>query len=82
MLRQNRVRVHTANELDAIASLQHIDITSPFEFYMSLKATMLHSYRHFPIFDQLFLQFWQAESIISERFCIPSEDLDEGGKRQ
>lgn len=60
LLRKNRVPVHTAKELDVIAALQHIDISSLSQFYMVLKATMLVSNKYFPIFDQLFRQFWSA----------------------
>ena len=55
LLRNNGVPVHTANELDAIAALQFIDINSRFEFYMALKTTLLVSNRYFPVFDLLFL---------------------------
>ena len=60
LLRKNRVPVHTAKELDAIAALQYVDISKLSEFYMALKATMLVSNKHFPIFDQLFAQFWSG----------------------
>jgi len=60
LLRKNRVPVHTAKELDAIAALQYVDISKLSEFYMALKATMLVSNKHFPIFDQLFTQFWSG----------------------
>jgi len=60
LLRKNRVPVHTAKVLDAIAALQHVDINKLSEFYMALKAAMLASNKHFPIFDQLFMQFWSG----------------------
>ncbi|MBU3947546.1 MAG: VWA domain-containing protein [Proteobacteria bacterium] len=61
LLRINRVPVHMTKELDAMAALKHVDIKSRFEFYMALKSTMLVSYKYFPVFDQLFNQFWKTD---------------------
>ncbi|PJC76177.1 MAG: hypothetical protein CO012_01610 [Syntrophobacterales bacterium CG_4_8_14_3_um_filter_49_14] len=76
LLRKNRVPVHTTNELDAIAALQYVDINSRFEFYTALKATLLVSYKYFPIFDQLFLQFWRTGATIPKLYGGTSEDPD------
>ncbi|MGB5158004.1 VWA domain-containing protein [Desulfobacterium sp. N47] len=61
LLRINRVPVHMTNQLDAMAAIKHADIKSRFEFYMALKTTMLVSHKYFPVFDQLFDQFWKKE---------------------
>ena len=74
LLRKNRVPIHTVKELDAIAALQYVDINSLFEFHMALKATLLVSNKYFPIFDQLFLQFWRAGENIPKRYGGTSED--------
>lgn len=66
LLRKNRVPVHTAKELDAIAALQHIDMSSLAQFYMALKATMLVSNKYYPIFDRLFHEFWTGGPGTSE----------------
>ncbi|MDO8723360.1 MAG: VWA domain-containing protein [Syntrophales bacterium] len=76
LLRKNRVPIHTADELDTIAALQYVDINSLFEFYMALKTTLLVSYKYFPIFDQLFLQFWRAGENIPKRDGDTSEDQE------
>ena len=74
LLRKNRVPIHTVKELDAIAALQYVDINSLFEFHMALRVTLLVSNKYFPIFDQLFLQFWRAGENIPKRYGGTSED--------
>ena len=66
--------IHTVKELDAIAALQYVDINSLFEFHMALRVTLLVSNKYFPIFDQLFLQFWRAGENIPKRYGGTSED--------
>lgn len=78
LLRKNRVPIHTAKELDAIAALQYVDINSLFEFHMALKATLLVSNKYFPIFDQLFLQFWRAGGGIAK----PDGDASGGPEKE
>ena len=80
LLRSNRVPVHTSSERDAIAALAFVDINSRFEFYMALKATMLISYKYFPVFDYLFLQYWRTGLAIPKRYGGTAEDPDEGDK--
>jgi hypothetical protein len=77
LLRKNRVPVYTADELNAIAVLKYIDINNRFEFYMALKSTLLVSYKYFPIFDHLFLQFWRTGVNIPKRYGGDSEEPDD-----
>ncbi len=77
LLRQNRVPVHTASEIDTIAALRHVDINNRFEFYMALRANLLVSYKYYAVFDYLFLQFWRTGLTIPKRYGGSSEDPDE-----
>jgi uncharacterized protein len=80
LLRNNRVPVHTASEIDTIAALKHVDINNRFEFYMALKANLLVSYKYYAVFDYLFLQFWRTGVTIPKRYGGSSEEPDEEQK--
>ncbi|MCP4714138.1 MAG: VWA domain-containing protein, partial [Deltaproteobacteria bacterium] len=58
LLRQNRLGVHTSNEMDAIHALSLVDINDPFQFYLALKTCMITSHTQLSTFNRLYLQFW------------------------
>ncbi len=76
LLRKNRVPVHTAKELDAIAALQHVDISNMRQFYLTLRSTLLVSNRYFPVFDRLFQEFWNNEGDLAQPADGTPEEQD------
>lgn len=58
LLRQNRLGIHTSNEIDAIHALSLVDINDPFQFYLALKACMITNRAQLGPFNRLYLQFW------------------------
>ena len=58
LLRNNRIAVHTSNEIDAIHALSLVDINDPFQFYLSLKSCLITSQAQLVPFNRCYLQFW------------------------
>jgi uncharacterized protein with von Willebrand factor type A (vWA) domain len=90
LLRVMGVDVSTSQVLDLTRALQHISITSRFDFYHTCRALLITRHEDFLVFDQAFTLFWRADSLTEEdnplasnadvkRLRLPSElALDDG----
>jgi hypothetical protein len=66
LLRGVNIKTTTTNILDLFQSLNYIDITEKQSFYYAARANLVSSYEDFPVFDNLFVEFWGKSNLSLE----------------